>query len=419
MLLAGASVITDRDVVVHYSRPSWHASQALGKLASTSSSEKTLFNALTGMGQDFRYASARLIAAGELQEPRAKLLFLPASYCLSEAEAEGIAAFVREGGTVLADVMPGVLNEFGRRLPNGQLDAVFGATCGGTTQPERLEDLVVAGDLWGQSVSLGLGMGFCDAAVRLAGGTALETVEDVPILIRNDHGRGRAILLNFDIARAPKAMAAQLVQAVLAAAEVKPEYRLEGVTELREPRGGGGAQMTRNVISALRRGDVTLVGAVLPGEDVDEQVRISWDGSMHTYNVRTGDYLGKVDHVDLTPWPPTEYGERAQVHLLSLHAEPLRGITVTAADSVAPGDTLPVAIALDLGATDPKGRLLRIEVIDPAGANRVNLRRFLTLESATANAGIPFAFNDVLGRWTVRVTDLATGVHQDQTVELQ
>ncbi|PCJ62295.1 MAG: beta-galactosidase [Planctomycetota bacterium] len=56
-----------------------------------------------------------------------KVLILPAIYCLSDAEARQIKIFVDNGGTLIADFLPGVFNQHGvGRKDGGALDEVFG-----------------------------------------------------------------------------------------------------------------------------------------------------------------------------------------------------------------------------------------------------------------------------------------------------
>ena len=404
LLLAGSRVVSDTDVAVHYSRESFHASLALGELARTASSDKALADVFGKLAQDFRYAGSRQINDGGLLAPRAKVLFLPASYCLSERTAKAVESFARDGGTVVADVMPGVLSEYGRRLPSGLLDDLFGATCSGVTSPRRVEDLAVSGALWEQRVDLGLGAGVIDAATRTTTGQALAVVDGVPVVIRHDHGRGRSVLMNFDMARAPKAAAADAVRACLAVAGVRPEYRLDG------PEGSR--------VSVLRRGDVTLVGVMLPAENPQE-AELAWDAPMHAYDVRKGEYCGRTRAVPLPPLPPTPYGRRAQVHLIAIQPEPVEGIRLRAPSSIARGAVLPLGLQLRPGKVCARDRLLRIDVIDPSGAAPRNLRGFLTLADATASRNIPFAFNDPPGEWTVRATDVASGVSGDVAVRLE
>ena len=286
---------------------------------------------------------------------------------------------------------------------------VFSTTClcatgSGRTSPTRIEDLVVRGSLWDQPISLGLGLASCDGALAVKNAKARMQVKGVPLMIVNRFGQGKAILLNFDLGRAPEAMVKQLVEAALAVAGVRPECRLEG------PKG--------SKLSVLRRGDATLVGAMLP-DDTRHNVQLTWAAPMHAYNVRTGEYLGKTNAIALSPLPPTPYGTRAQVHLISLHAEPMKQIALTGPSSAAPGGALPLQVAVDLDKASLAGRLLRIEVIAPSGRSLRHLRGFLTLTGGKGNWSVPFAFNDATGMWTVRVTDILTGVRADHAIQLK
>lgn len=421
MLLAGADVISDQEVVVHYSRESYHASQSSSIPVSTDAAVRSLQQyGLNARSQDYRYTTANLVDQGKLMAPRARLLFLPGALCLSEEEARGIRKFVREGGTVVADVMPGVFNQFGRRLPEGRLDDVFGAAVSGKSAMVAIGGHTVAGTLWGRAVAFNLKQSVGDAHVRTTVGRALGLVRDIPVVIHHDYGDGRAILLNFDLGR-ESSVTREVFDMALDVAGVSEKYRLSGVSEpvIHDLEPGGGATLTRNNVSALRRGDVVFVGCVLPSDEVDEAPALHWDEPKHTYNVRTGEYLGRVNAVTFSPLLPTEYGDRAQVHLVSLHNEPVKGMTVEGHSSVMRGQSLMLEIRIDLGTGDPNDRLVRVDATDPEGTQHVNLRRFVTLQSAATGCTMPFAYNDPVGNWTVTVTDLATGVSAEMTVTLQ
>lgn len=56
-----------------------------------------------------------------------KVVILPAVLCLSDAEAKQIRKFVEEGGTVIADYLPGLWDQHGKgRAAGGVLDDLFG-----------------------------------------------------------------------------------------------------------------------------------------------------------------------------------------------------------------------------------------------------------------------------------------------------
>lgn len=77
-----------------------------------------------GLGYDF-ISYVDVIQKGIPKEY--KVLILPATLCLSEAEARRIEEFCRRGGTVIADYLPGLWDQHGRgRKGSGVLDDMFG-----------------------------------------------------------------------------------------------------------------------------------------------------------------------------------------------------------------------------------------------------------------------------------------------------
>ncbi len=430
MLLSGADIISDRDIAVHYSRESFHASKSDEIPFSTDESAITLaglnshyYSPPGRKSRPYRFTNARLIAEGKLTNPMAKILFLPAAICLSEEEAQGMKDFVHGGGIIVADMMPGVFNQYGRRLSAGLLDDVFGATTAGTSSMREISGVSITGDLWGTPVSFQLESNVTDAAMRTTTGRALKERDDIPLMIVNNYGDGRAILFNFDLAGIPgPSVITELLDTIIVeVAGATEDYRLTNVDNhvVTTTGSSGGIRNTQNNVIASRRGDVTFVGVYLPSEEVDEAPTLSWDEPMHTYNVRTSEYLGKINTITFTPLPPTEYGASAQVHLLSLHNQPIGGITVEADSTAQRGRMLTLNIEADLGGADPKDRLLRVEVHDPEGNNLKHLRSFITLETSETVCEVPFAYNDMPGEWTIKVKDLATGINKDKTISLE
>jgi hypothetical protein len=91
------------------------------------------------LGLQYNFVSYEQIESGELITGGYRVLLLPQSVAMSEMEAAEIEAFVRAGGTVIADNMTATMNEHCRRLPAGQLDSLFGiqrAGTGWTARPE-------------------------------------------------------------------------------------------------------------------------------------------------------------------------------------------------------------------------------------------------------------------------------------------
>ena len=80
--------------------------------------------------------------------PEYKTLILPACLCLSDAEARAIETFCRNGGTVVADYLPGVWDQHGRgRKMGGALDALFGVR----HDPALTMRDIFGGKLWAET----------------------------------------------------------------------------------------------------------------------------------------------------------------------------------------------------------------------------------------------------------------------------
>ncbi|HEU4754679.1 MAG TPA: beta-galactosidase trimerization domain-containing protein [Armatimonadota bacterium] len=130
-----------------------------------------------------------------------RVLILPACLCLSDAEAEAITAFCRNGGTVIADYLPGVWDQHGRgRAAGGALDALFGVRHDpGMTAAA----LFGGGKLWCE-VDQDANFGWKSYAELLTrGNTCLKdpsgfhkAVRSMPVGSVKRHGNGTAVLLN-------------------------------------------------------------------------------------------------------------------------------------------------------------------------------------------------------------------------------
>ena len=374
LLLTGPDVTRDETIAFHHSRASELASKCFKNLGTALTTAEGVIACLYSLDRDSRYVSARQMAAGELQ--RSRVLFLPASNAVSETEAAAIEQFVRDGGTVVALLPPAVLSEFGNRLPAGRLDEVFGAGCAGKTAPMPVRDLVMDTQLDGRSLRLESPRVVVESALEAHGAQVLARSGDTPLLLVNEYGKGRALLLNLDISLGSKAVRVPFIEGLLEAVGGKHRFWLEGHDEAR--------------LHVLYRGAVTLLGVVLP-DDSKEGVTLRWSEPAHVYDVRAGAHLGRRN--ELAVEAPAA---GRVVHLFALQSEPVRGVTLTTMD-----------------------RLMRIDVVSPAGERIAHYRDFVTLDAQGARSDVPFAFNDMPGRWTIEATDVASGVSGTAVVEVR
>ena len=114
------------EVAIFYSQPSYIFSyRGLGG-SHVPWRQNGWIHCLRNLGYGTRFVSGEQIDAGALAD--ARVLVLPHSQCISDANVEAMRAFVERGGVVLADRRPGIADEHGRTRDENPLEVVFGVT---------------------------------------------------------------------------------------------------------------------------------------------------------------------------------------------------------------------------------------------------------------------------------------------------
>jgi hypothetical protein len=406
----------------------------------------------------YNFVGKDRIAAGDLSSGEYKVFIMPQSVAVGVDEVQQIRAFVQAGGTLIADCRAADLDGHGRDIGGakvagyfpangnadldghgpdyggGQLDDVFGIAHG----PARSVAKTVTGTRNEGAVQLegkqlrGLQPG--DATVVASSGKALAHSGDVPLVIVNQYGSGRAIFLNLEIADYAYlrlkgnsvSSLPELMESVFALADVKPQVRVLGPDGTRLPGteivrfSNGGAEQVgifrnpqtddggfgaypklladSNVPDIDPNLSVNIDNSLLEKE---EEVTIEWTSPGQTYDVRARKDLGKTSTVKtkLDPWSALVF-TRSQQPLPSLKVE-VRGAHAGAmAEVVLTGEgSLP----------DGTFRVVHLEFRTPTGESYELYARNVMLHSSPYVERIPFAVNDPKGNWKVVAHDLATG----------
>ncbi|MBF0244654.1 MAG: hypothetical protein HQL31_05230 [Planctomycetes bacterium] len=174
-----------------------HASR---RFSSYTGSHTSFVQLLRDLGYQFIYMTPERIAAGELQKRGIRLLILPFTQSLGQEEINAMRRFTEEGGTLLADLRPGVYSEHGKPVERGLALDLFGIERLGRGTPSKVS---------GESILryrrdpllLDLANNIADADIRPASAEALGSVSGLPVFLVNRLGDGESILLNFDMFR--------------------------------------------------------------------------------------------------------------------------------------------------------------------------------------------------------------------------
>jgi glycosyl hydrolase family 42 (putative beta-galactosidase) len=139
------------------------------------------------------FVSYEQVENDELLKGGYRVLILPQSVAMSGRESERIRAFVKAGGTVIADSLAGMMDEHGKWLPKGQLDDLFGIEYkSGQWHPAG------AGGEFSVKAAADPLIGF-DRDLIVKGADFQRTASGAPVIVMKKTGAGNAVYLNLDM----------------------------------------------------------------------------------------------------------------------------------------------------------------------------------------------------------------------------
>src|SRR5205085_3515914 len=154
------------------------------------------------LGLQYEFVGARQIEEGKLTRNEYRALILPQSLAVSAREVEQIRQFVQAGGVLIADYRAASMNEHGRDLGHGQLDSIFGIKhVKGQVKGRAVTGLENYGALRLQGRKLDLIVG--EESLGTTTGKPLAQSGQVPLVVVNEFGQGKALFLIVEVASYP------------------------------------------------------------------------------------------------------------------------------------------------------------------------------------------------------------------------
>lgn len=400
-------------VAYHYSPRSIWTTIPFGVKGAMQDNSNGMTYLLLDANVQYDYVADEQVEEGILDEGRHKLLFLRAAAALSDNEADAIRRFVRAGGVVVADLLPGVLNEHGSPRQTAALDDVFGIR-------QQGKPVLGKGELTAEGEAHGIAIGALHTEIHAAAPMTTTTAtalgrweiasEQGPALTVNRFGDGLAVCFGANLltryphrrmqrhtepGRAALSPYLMLRDTLLDAAGARPTVRVVDVN----------GKVAPLHVFRLRGRDVTFVSLIADGSHRQTQdVTVQLPRPAHVFNLKTGQRIGsdKIDAIDLTIDQYDTY-----VFVL-LDAMPGR-LTVSAPPAVKRGASGAIDITIDAAAGAPRDHTLRIETRGPDGTVFEPLTRNVTAVAGETRLWIDAALDEPLGAYTVNVRDVLTG----------
>jgi hypothetical protein len=358
------------------------------------------FQLLHDSGLQFRYVTDRMLRLGQFDASRYKVMILPMAFAIGPHEAQIIRDFVRNGGTIIADVRPGLYDNHCKALDQGALDDVFGIVHQGRNNATFIDRIRVEGELNGQNLDMRWGnwhgkdvypQMVVDPSVQLNGGQARGMgfymhfwAVGSPAFIVNTFGKGRAILFNFSLQYAP---ADSFIRHTLAASGVQPQIILKTATGDPVP----GVEITR-----WRNGGEELF-ALLGEYEGEVQVRLPQPSTV--CDIKTHRSINAA-HTFAATLRPNRASFFAR---LPESAESL--VLQVRKNTIVPGQAVQARVSAP-GASGK--RAVRFNLYSPDGECVKWFHKTIILSAQPDEVIVPFALNDPRGEWKLEAIDLYT-----------
>ena len=310
---------------------------------------------------------------------RYKTLLLAGVSAISKTDAEIIVQFTKDGGTVVADLNPGIFNEHLGPHATNPLAELFG-------------DLKPA--------AITTGNPYEGVNVNGAAGIAPMTERQV--------GKGRAILMNFTLAGMASALSTPgkfdaFMDRLADKLKLRPQLKFSGlpggsIIRLSHGDGFNMVAFANNAMSEAGKGE---------GE-----VTVTFPKSGHIYEVAKG-FVKQGDTVTHRVRPAVQV-----FHLLRAGAG-RPGDQAFKRHTATPG----VPLQLDLFPF-AKGRVLNLQLLDAKGGNprprnEISVHERIMVDGEREFSPIHFAYTDPKGEYTLRLMDVATGLVSTRKITLK
>ena len=321
---------------------------------------------LEDSGFQYNFVAYEQIEQGELADHGYKVLFLPNSRAISDREVENILEFARNGGLVVADIMPAILKKSGAKRPASALAELFPRD-----KPDTVTEV-------GKGRAVLIGTDTFSGYYRMHGGR-----EDWREL-RGRWGKMAELLQRY--------------------AGMEPAVSIKSLE----------GEMPPTEIARFDAGGIELVGLMRSYFLHDNETytaRIHFPRTSHLYDVRAAEYLGHADRCDR----PLNY----QAEVLALSPYRVEAVRVKSINSAVPGVPLILNASVEAGAAEVTGHhVLRVTITGPDGGELEWYAQNILAAAGRATITVPLALNEVSGVHTIHVKDVMSGVSAELKIDL-
>jgi hypothetical protein len=378
--------------------------------------------------QQYTFVSYGQLEEGAFDSMGAKVMILPQSVAMSTREVTALRRFVERGGWLIADSQTALMDAHCKRLPNGQLDDLFGIerkTPGFSPGPPGLKPVAALPAIAGLALEK-LTTAEPGTTVKPGAHARYQDSRGTPAVIVKQNGKGRTVYLNllmtdYYLQRTGGSAGEglrRLLAGLLQEAGVSRSY---GVTQASgEPVSGVEIHPWRSGklrLLGLHRNYSLNIGKTSEDDSWDQkalhgavELKVDLGAPAALYDVRRGQYLGQKKE-----WA-VRLDDREPV-ILSALPQPVKGISMQAPARAKGGEVVSVALQLE-GPQLGDAHAFRVQMFDMEGKELPMLTRNLVAPRGKCSWEVPLAVDLKKGTYSLRVHEIATGVRAERSLQV-
>jgi len=396
------------DIGIYYSPVSIHTTTFLNIPIQIDTNFQALTQLILDAGFQPRVYSYKEVIEGKLVKEKPKVLVLPLVFALSSQETSAIKKYVHSGGVLLADILPGTRDEYGRVLPKGRLDEVFGVEFSLPRQLCKLSSKKVESKFG----MLSFFTGVYGREIIVKKGESKGKIGTTPVFIFNSYGRGKTILLNFTLdtyyglrknSWYSCSNFRKILKKIFSDVGVYPPVIAKPeVPGLEINRFKSGKIRYITLIQKIFEKDPTLKSY---GEKNKKPISatISFSSPFFTYNILSKQFLGLSSQVNFE----IQLGRPVIFALLPYEIKELK-LSISPS-RIEKGEEIKYSVKIiTSNKSNPGEQIIFIQFFDPSGKEVECYRKKLAVKNNIVEEE-KLALNDPSGRWTIIATDLISG----------
>lgn len=393
--LISSAEANDDGIAIHYSIASDHLSSMIPGSASPATEQTVLIDLLDGQGYGYKYLSSKQIEGGQLLSGETKTLFLSLSQALSDKEQVELRKFVEKGGTVVADLNPGIADG-NCKLNKGGTGSLFGVEFI-DVKYHNVSDVVIESNSILEEV-VTVKNTIVNPSIKIVDATGVSYSQETPIMITNKIGAGKTYLLNLVLStfkEEPEAL--KIINGILNKAGINKKYNL----------------VTEDVVVAksYKNGQQEILTAYFP-QILTANWTLETSESRHVWDSRTGRYLGYGTQFEIPV-----YIERHPAYVFAIQEDNQQKISFDLPASCSLGDSISCSIKLENDNVD--FRIIRLDVYTPDGKLFEPFTRTIKVEGSGMSFKLDVALNDQKGTWLFKASDVSTGCQVEKSLEVK